>query len=47
MKNDSSYVFGILKNRRKYYKYKGDCVALELFDSSVAGKVVRVQYIDL
>lgn len=47
MKNDSSYVFWYTEKTEEYYEYKGDCVALELFDSSVAGKVVRVQYIDL
>ena len=44
----NGYKFWLKKEENKnYYKYYGCAVVLEMFDSEVAGKVIRVQYIAL
>lgn len=47
LNSNSKYTFWHKEGESLYFKYNGDCAVLGIFDSEVAGKVVRVQYIDL
>lgn len=45
--SSNSYSYWYNEDNQLFFKYNGDCAALNVFYSEAAGRVVEVQYIDL